>query len=137
MTFRVCHGIAVPQGKMCHMRFTNAPRLKVVVKPDSNPSSLLAAVRQIIVWGISGRPIWAGAIGLRMADKLTDEERTAFETEIERLRQEHRDLDAAIEALMLLGQPDQLQLQRFKKRKLALRDRITFLDDQLTPDIIA
>ena len=68
---------------------------------------------------------------------MTDEERTAFETEIERLRQEHRDLDAAIEALMLLGQPDQLQLQRFKKRKLALRDRITFLDDQLTPDIIA
>ena len=72
-----------------------------------------------------------------MADKLTDEEKHAFELEIERLRQEHRDLDAAIEALMLVGVPDQLQLQRFKKRKLALRDRISFLEDQLTPDIIA
>ena len=72
-----------------------------------------------------------------MADRLTDDEKRAFTVEIERLRQEHRDLDSAIEALMLVGQPDQLQLQRFKKRKLALRDRITFLEDQLTPDIIA
>lgn len=72
-----------------------------------------------------------------MADKLTDEERRAFELEIQRLRQEHRDLDVALEALALMNAPDQLQLQRFKKRKLALRDRISFLEDQLTPDIIA
>ena len=72
-----------------------------------------------------------------MADRLTEEERHAFNLEIDRLRQEHRDLDAAIQALLLVGQPDQLQLQRFKKRKLALRDRISFLEDQLTPDIIA
>jgi hypothetical protein len=72
-----------------------------------------------------------------MAGKLTEEELQAFELEIERLRQEHRDLDAAIDALVAVGTPDQLQLQRFKKRKLWLRDRISFLEDQTTPDIIA
>ncbi|MGB6700435.1 MAG: DUF465 domain-containing protein, partial [Methylocella sp.] len=54
-----------------------------------------------------------------------------------RLSQEHRDLDAAIEALLQLGAGDRLQIQRLKKRKLALRDRLAFLEDQLTPDIIA
>ena len=72
-----------------------------------------------------------------MAKDLTDEERTAFRTEIDRLREEHRDLDTAIEALRHLGTVDQLQVQRFKKRKLVLRDRISFLEDQVTPDIIA
>ncbi len=73
-----------------------------------------------------------------MDDKeLTQEERAALVAQIERLRQEHRDLDAAIEALREAGQADQLQLQRLKKRKLLLRDRITQLEDQVTPDIIA
>jgi len=72
-----------------------------------------------------------------MADRLNEHERAAFAAEIERLRQEHRDLDAAIEALAGVGAVDQLQIQRLKKRKLILRDRVTFLDDQLTPDIIA
>ena len=53
------------------------------------------------------------------------------------LRVEHRDLDDAIAALIRVGMPDQLQLQRLKRRKLVLRDRIAFLGDQLTPDIIA
>jgi hypothetical protein len=53
------------------------------------------------------------------------------------LREEHRDLDEAIEALKLSVAVDQLQLQRLKKRKLVLRDRITHLEDQITPDIIA
>ena len=54
-----------------------------------------------------------------------------------RLLQEHRDLDAAIEALQVSPGSDMLQVQRLKKRKLHLRDRITFIEDQLTPDIIA
>ncbi len=58
--------------------------------------------------------------------------------QIERLREEHRDLDAAIEALSDAGQAaDRLQLQRLKKRKLLLRDKLVMLEDQLTPDIIA
>ena len=53
------------------------------------------------------------------------------------LRTEHRDLDAAIEALRATGSTDQLQLARLKKRKLMLRDEIQLLEDQLIPDIIA
>ena len=52
------------------------------------------------------------------------------------LRQEHRDLDDAIQALAN-GVPDQLQMARLKKRKLRLRDEIAMLDDTLIPDIIA
>lgn len=53
------------------------------------------------------------------------------------LRQEHRDLDAAIEALRQSIGGDQLQLARLKRRKLRLRDEIALLEDQLLPDIIA
>ncbi len=53
------------------------------------------------------------------------------------LRQEHRDLDAAIAALADQNVPDQLQLARLKKRKLRLRDEIAMLEDYLLPDIIA
>ena len=53
------------------------------------------------------------------------------------LRQEHRDLDSAIEALRESPASDQLQLARLKKRKLRLKDEIALLEDQLIPDIIA
>ncbi len=67
----------------------------------------------------------------------TNDERDILERELQRLRQEHRDLDDAIYALEHLGSPDKLQIQRLKKKKLALKDRITALSDRLTPDIIA
>ncbi|MFZ3181987.1 MAG: DUF465 domain-containing protein [Methylocystis silviterrae] len=57
--------------------------------------------------------------------------------EVARLRLEHHDLETAIDALLAVGVADQLQIQRLKKRKLLLRDRIAYLEDQLTPDIIA
>ena len=72
-----------------------------------------------------------------MGTDLIDDERGAFQAEVDRLREEHRDLDAALQALLDLGRVDQLQVQRFKKRKLALRDRLAYLEDQMTPDIIA
>lgn len=56
---------------------------------------------------------------------------------LEALRIEHRDLDAAIEALTAAGSSDQLQLARLKKRKLKLRDQIAMIEDHLIPDIIA
>ncbi len=68
---------------------------------------------------------------------LTDEEREAILRQIERLREEHRDLDTAIDALTQTGPGDRLQLQRLKKRKLLLRDRMSMLEDEVTPDIIA
>jgi hypothetical protein len=70
-------------------------------------------------------------------DELSDEERLAIQSHIERLREEHRDLDAAIDALLQAGQADRLQVQRLKKRKLQLRDRLSQLEDEMTPDIIA
>jgi hypothetical protein len=58
-------------------------------------------------------------------------------TQLVRLRQEHRDLDDAIEALRDSPSSDQLQLARLKKRKLRLKDEIARLEDELIPDIIA
>jgi hypothetical protein len=72
-----------------------------------------------------------------MAENSGDEDRAVLRAELERLSQEHRDLDAAIEALLHVGAVDRLQIQRLKKRKLLLRDRLAFLEDELTPDIIA
>ena len=56
---------------------------------------------------------------------------------IAELRQEHQDLGDAVDALMSLPSPDQLQVARLKKKKLILRDEISRMEDQLTPDIIA
>lgn len=74
---------------------------------------------------------------MAMNDNPDDAEQEAIRAEVERLRLEHRDLEAAIDALIAIGAPDQLQVQRLKKRKLLLRDRISLLEDQITPDIIA
>ncbi|WP_209007780.1 YdcH family protein [Roseibium litorale] len=62
---------------------------------------------------------------------------TPLRMELAQLRQEHRDLDAAVQALSASGSADALQLQRLKKKKLQIKDRITALEDQLHPDIIA
>lgn len=56
---------------------------------------------------------------------------------IEIARRDHRDLDSAIEALRQMPMVDMIQLQRFKKRKLRLRDELALLEDMLIPDIIA
>ena len=71
------------------------------------------------------------------AAAMTEQEESELRAQLGRLRQEHRDLDAAIEALQIAPGADILQIQRLKKRKLVLRDRISFIEDQLTPDIIA
>ena len=57
--------------------------------------------------------------------------------ELRVLRNEHSDLDASIRALQELGTADALTLQRLKKKKLFLKDRIALIEDRLTPDIIA
>ena len=57
--------------------------------------------------------------------------------ELVRLRNEHRMLDEEIVALEAMGGHDQLNIRRLKKKKLALKDQITAVEDQLLPDIIA
>ena len=56
---------------------------------------------------------------------------------LEVLRREHRDLDEAIHALEHSGRPDQLTLRRLKKKKLALKEQVVKLEDDIIPDIIA
>lgn len=53
------------------------------------------------------------------------------------LRTEHRDLDVAISSMEQNRMSDQVTLRRLKKRKLALKDEIARIEDELTPDIIA
>ncbi|MGT2479921.1 YdcH family protein [Methylobacterium oryzae CBMB20] len=72
-----------------------------------------------------------------MAEESGESAQSDLLAELARLREEHRDLDSAIEALERSVAGDQLQIQRLKKRKLALRDRIFHIEDALTPDIIA
>jgi hypothetical protein len=71
-----------------------------------------------------------------MNDHGEDEDK-ATAARIAMLRQEHQDVGASIDALQLQPVPDQLLIARLKKKKLALRDQIAILEDQLTPDIIA
>jgi hypothetical protein len=68
---------------------------------------------------------------------LTDEEEREIRRELAELRQEHHDLDLAIAAMIESGTADTIQIQRMKKRKLALKDRIAALEDKRLPDIIA
>jgi hypothetical protein len=57
--------------------------------------------------------------------------------ELVKLRAEHRELDDEILAIEQNGTADQLLIRRLKKKKLALKDQITTVEDQLLPDIIA
>ncbi len=56
---------------------------------------------------------------------------------INRLREEHRDLDQAIARLVKDPTLDQLSLTRMKKRKLKLKDWIAYLQSKLIPDLDA
>ena len=53
------------------------------------------------------------------------------------LKTEHQDLDFLIENIVSQPGIDQIRVQRLKKRKLALKDEITRLENMLLPDIIA
>ena len=68
--------------------------------------------------------------------KLMDS-KDEIERRIIELKTEHRDLDDVIKRLLSSHLHDQLQIQRLKKRKLQLKDQISYLDSLLVPDIIA
>ncbi|GFE63351.1 YdcH family protein [Litoreibacter roseus] len=67
--------------------------------------------------------------------KMSTEE--VLRVKLDVLKQNHRDLDEAIEALQHAPSFNQLTLKRLKKQKLVLKDQIIALEDRLTPDIIA
>jgi hypothetical protein len=72
-----------------------------------------------------------------LSNALTDEEREQIEAQIAALEIEHKDLDDVIARLSEQSDQDQLQLRRFKKRKLVLKDSISRLRILLVPDIPA
>jgi len=74
-----------------------------------------------------------------MNDDVPDlsEEDAALHARVKMLRQEHADLDASINALAQAAIPDQLMIARLKRKKLALKDEIVKIEDQILPDIIA
>jgi hypothetical protein len=72
-----------------------------------------------------------------MPQQLTDEEKHKLEERVFELKQEHRDLDDVINRLLLTPDVEELQLKRFKKRKLRVKDTIAKLEDALIPDILA
>lgn len=67
---------------------------------------------------------------------LTGEE-AAIRRRLSELQLEHNDLEVAIQAIGLSPVPDMMVIGRLKRKKLALKDEIQRLKDQLTPDIIA
>jgi hypothetical protein len=69
-----------------------------------------------------------------MNDDLSE---SALEAKLADLRQDHADLDAAVQALSATPLPDMLLIARLKRKKLKLKDEIVGIEDQLNPDIIA
>ena len=68
---------------------------------------------------------------------MPDPDQDALRRELEELVLEHRDLDDVISRLQEVGGLEILQLQRMKKRKLRLKDRIAYIENQLIPNILA
>ena len=64
-------------------------------------------------------------------------DRAELKKKLVALREEHRDLDDAISALIAKGPANQVPAQRLKKRKLAIKDQISRIEAALLPDIIA
>ena len=67
---------------------------------------------------------------------MSDQDQAEVRLVVARLKQEHADFDAAINAMMQVG-CDQLRIQRMKKKKLAIKDKLQEMEDQVIPDIIA
>ena len=72
-----------------------------------------------------------------MNDDDSDDAEMRFRAYLRAVIQDHADLDAAVDALALLPVPDMMVIARLKRKKLALKDEISRLRNQLTPDIIA
>ena len=72
-----------------------------------------------------------------MIDDRADEPEDALRARLAALRQEHADLDVAVQAMSAMPLPDLLAIGRLKRRKLQLKDEIARIEDLLTPDIIA
>lgn len=78
----------------------------------------------------------ASALEILLIVSNSEQEQAEIRLEFARLKQDHADFDAAINAMIATG-CDPLQIQRMKKKKLAMKDRLKELEDRIIPDIIA
>ncbi|MEQ8988072.1 MAG: DUF465 domain-containing protein [Marinovum algicola] len=74
---------------------------------------------------------------MNMFSDLSMKSDEVLRVELEEFRRQHRDLDEAIQALEERGTSDRLTIKRLKQQKLRLKDRISWIEDRLCPDIIA
>lgn len=122
----------------CRLKMRHAAQQSTVAEDYAvkNRSAILTCLQRTRAGAIL-TVLGPGNPGRCAAAGMNAEEERELRAELERLKQEHRDLDAAIDAL--LGAPgyDRLQVQRLKKRKLQLRDQVSEIEDRLFPDIIA
>ena len=72
-----------------------------------------------------------------MSDLMDDLDEDALKEMLAELRQDHADLDAAVQAIALSPLPDMMLIGRLKRKKLLLKDEISRIETLLTPDIIA
>ena len=86
----------------------------------------------MLVWRMGNSPHFQ----IRGQYGMPDQDQAELRLSAARLRQEHEDYDAAINAMIATG-CDALRVQRMKKKKLALKDKLTQIEDQIVPDIIA
>ncbi len=122
-----------PEGDSCRLAGTKPPGGAL-----NHNDHALRTPHECLSDGLQGKPRRGDG---RLAAGEQPGGETVTEQELKKmlamLRTEHRDLDAAIDALTSTGSIDQLQIARLKKRKLRLRDQIAIVEDQLLPDIIA
>lgn len=84
----------------------------------------------------TGMPVVPENATKRGRDGMADQEQAELRLNAARLRQEHEDYDVAINAMIATG-CDALRIQRMKKKKLAIKDKLSQVEDQIIPDIIA
>ena len=129
--------MAVRDGLSIGRRGPQKPRKSAVADLSGGQRPQSALLESQGAFGRKACAARAFAAAQASAVAMTKEEERELREQLARLQQEHRDLDAAISALQHSPGSDLLQVQRLKKRKLHLRDRISYIEDQLTPDIIA
>ncbi len=70
-------------------------------------------------------------------DDIAEDQQAEMRELLSDLKEEHRRIDIEIKALEETGVIDVLKVRRMKKIKLSIKDQIVFIENQLTPDIIA
>ncbi len=113
----------------------NCPHLEVEFIPCVNKFQI-ASLAINTPTGLNSLHVAAKGSQMTKVDQMSEQDQAATKMKAARLRQEHDDYHAAIDAMITVG-CNPLQVQRMKKKKLDLKDQLTILEDSCIPDIIA